>query len=55
MGQGGSGLGMHLSYNIITGVMGGKMNISSTPGVETEILLTLPLVAPETRAKAETS
>ena len=55
MGQGGSGLGMHISYNIITGIMGGKMTISSTPGEETEILMTLPLVAPETKAKEETS
>lgn len=55
MGQGGSGLGMHISYNIITGIMGGKMNISSTPGVETEILMTLPLIAPETKTKAETA
>ena len=46
MGQGGSGLGMHIVYTIITAVMGGKISITSTPGVETEISMTLPLKAP---------
>ena len=45
LGQGGSGLGMHIVYNLINGVLGGKINLSSTPGVGTRIRVTLPLNA----------
>ncbi|MBK9346068.1 MAG: HAMP domain-containing histidine kinase [Burkholderiales bacterium] len=46
MGQGGTGLGMHLVYNLVTSVLGGKIRLHSTPGMGTEIGLSLPLVAP---------
>ncbi len=46
MGQGGSGLGMHIVYTIVTAVMGGRIQISSTPEVETIITMILPLDAP---------
>lgn len=46
MGQGGSGLGMHIVYTIVTAVMGGRIQISSTPEVETIITMILPLNAP---------
>lgn len=31
-GQGGSGLGAHISYNLVTGPLGGTLNASSSPG-----------------------
>lgn len=46
MGKGGTGLGMHLVYNLVTSVLGGKISLRSTPGAGTEIGLNLPLVAP---------
>lgn len=46
LGQGGTGLGMHLVYNLVTSVLGGKIRLHSTPGMGTEIGLSLPLVAP---------
>jgi len=46
LGQGGTGLGMHISYNIVTNVLGGDVEVESQPGVGTTIRLILPLVAP---------
>ncbi|MBB6251681.1 sensor histidine kinase [Nitrospirillum iridis] len=48
MGQGGSGLGMHIVYNIVTGILGGAIAVASSPGQGTSVTLTLPLVAPKT-------
>jgi signal transduction histidine kinase/CHASE1-domain containing sensor protein len=46
MGRGGSGLGMHIVYNIVTGVLGGSIAIESAPGHGTSIRLTLPRKVP---------
>ena len=46
MGQGGSGLGMNIVYNIVTGMLGGTIKIDSAPGAGTRITLTLPKKAP---------
>ncbi|MEA1673953.1 sensor histidine kinase [Nitrospirillum sp. BR 11163] len=46
MGQGGSGLGMHIVYNIVTGILGGAITVLSTPGEGTTVTLTVPLIAP---------
>jgi signal transduction histidine kinase len=48
LGKGGSGLGMHIVYNLITDVLGGKVVLTSTVGVGTQITVTLPLRAPRT-------
>lgn len=48
MGQGGSGLGLHITYNIVTGVLGGSIKVTSTLGKGTCIDLMLPIVAPQT-------
>ncbi len=45
-GQGGSGLGLSITYNIITNVLGGSINASSTPGLGTRFEIRFPLVAP---------
>jgi signal transduction histidine kinase/tetratricopeptide (TPR) repeat protein len=47
LGQGGSGLGMSISYNIITSLFGGELEVSSTPGAGTCFVMRLPLEAPQ--------
>jgi PAS domain S-box-containing protein len=46
MGQGGSGLGMNIVYNIVTGVLRGTIAIQSEPGQGTVVTLVLPMAAP---------
>ncbi|MES2261545.1 MAG: CHASE domain-containing protein [Pseudomonadota bacterium] len=46
MGQGGSGLGMNIVYNIVTGVLRGTIAIESEPGEGTTITLVLPVSVP---------
>ncbi len=47
LGQGGSGLGMSISYNIITSLFGGELEVSSAPGAGTCFVMRLPLEAPQ--------
>ena len=46
LGQGGSGLGMSISYNIVTSLFGGELDVESTPGHGCRFTLRLPLVSP---------
>ena len=46
LGQGGSGLGLAICHNIVTGLLGGTHSVTSTLGVGTTFVITLPLVAP---------
>lgn len=46
LGRGGSGLGLHVSYNIVTSLLGGQISVHSTPGHGTRFELLLPRVAP---------
>jgi signal transduction histidine kinase len=46
LGQGGSGLGLNISYNIITTLLGGQISVESEPGCGTRFMLDLPLHAP---------
>jgi len=46
LGHGGSGLGLHIAFNIVTGVLGGKIRIVSQPGEGTTLRMTLPRHAP---------
>lgn len=46
LGQGGSGLGLHIVYTLVTGVMGGEIILESLPGKGTALTVTLPLTAP---------
>jgi ligand-binding sensor domain-containing protein/signal transduction histidine kinase len=43
MGQGGSGLGLNIAYNIVTSLLGGAIRVDSTPGHGTRFTLDLPL------------
>ncbi|WP_302847694.1 ATP-binding protein [Janthinobacterium sp. 551a] len=45
LGQGGSGLGLSISYNIVTALLGGGIQVASSPA-GTRFTLDLPLVAP---------
>lgn len=45
-GKGGSGLGLNIVYNIVTGILGGKIRVESRPGQGSTFTLTLPLEAP---------
>jgi signal transduction histidine kinase len=46
MGQGGSGLGMNIVYNVVTGMLGGSIGIASTPGTGTSVTIMMPKNAP---------
>nr|WP_315489205.1 PAS-domain containing protein [uncultured Rhodoferax sp.] len=51
LGQGGSGLGMHVAYNTVVSVLGGSIEVHSIPGAGTSCRLVLPLTAPPRNAK----
>lgn len=46
MGSGGTGLGLNIVHNIVTGVLGGRIAVHSEPGHGTTFTLTLPKIAP---------
>ena len=47
LGTGGSGLGMHIVHSIVTNVLGGQIEVRSSPGQGTQMLMRLPLLAPQ--------
>jgi signal transduction histidine kinase/tetratricopeptide (TPR) repeat protein len=48
LGQGGSGLGLSISYNIVTALLGGQVAVASSAHGGTSFTLDLPLIAPFT-------
>lgn len=46
LGRGGSGLGLAIVYNIVTGILGGRVVVHSTPGEGSEFIIEIPLRAP---------
>ncbi|MCX9157726.1 ATP-binding protein [Niveibacterium sp. 24ML] len=52
-GQGGSGLGLNIVYNIVTGMLGGNVHVESSPGAGTRFVITLPRNAPQTPGESE--
>ncbi len=46
MGSGGTGLGLHIAHNAATRVLGGTLELRSTPGMGTRFTLHIPRVAP---------
>jgi PAS domain S-box-containing protein len=44
--QGGTGLGLHIVYSIVTNRLGGRLHLDSEPGRGTRIQIILPRVAP---------
>lgn len=50
LGQGGSGLGLNIVYNIVTGVLGGQIRVESRLGEGASFVVRLPEVAPSREA-----
>jgi PAS domain S-box-containing protein len=48
--QGGTGLGLHIVYSIVTNCLGGRLKLDSEPGEGTKIRIILPRVAPAASA-----
>ena len=46
LAQGGSGLGLTISRNMVNGILGGRIELVSPPGAGTTVTLTLPRLAP---------
>ena len=46
MGQGGSGLGLNIVHNLVTGVLGGKVEVASQLGWGARFAIRLPICAP---------
>lgn len=43
LGQGGSGLGLHITFNIVTNILGGKISVTSNQAERrTEFIVTIP-------------
>ncbi len=53
MGQGGSGLGLHIAYNAVTITLGGTLHVTSTLEKGTEFVLNLPMCAPYPAGRAQ--
>ncbi|MFG6456104.1 sensor histidine kinase [Roseateles sp. BYS96W] len=50
LGTGGSGLGMHIVHSIVTNILGGQIEVRSSPGQGSQMLVRLPLNAPQRAA-----
>jgi PAS domain S-box-containing protein len=48
--QGGTGLGLHIVYSIVTNRLGGRLDLDSQPGGGTQVQIILPRVAPMEQA-----
>ncbi len=46
LGRGGNGLGLHIVWNTVTGVLGGSISVDSKPERGTRFRIILPVVAP---------
>ncbi|MDB5764213.1 MAG: domain S-box protein [Herminiimonas sp.] len=53
LGAGGSGLGLPITHNIVTSVLGGKLRLQSEPNAGTIFTLVLPLIAPQIQTEEE--
>jgi signal transduction histidine kinase len=50
MGSGRSGLGLHVAHNIVSNILGGRIELRSAPGQGACFTLAVPLVAPHSPA-----
>mgnify|MGYP001255463415 CR=1 FL=1 len=54
-GRGGTGLGLHIAYNAITGILGGQITVNSIVGQGSEFIITLPSKAPVLEERSDTN
>ncbi|MFY7867751.1 MAG: PAS domain S-box protein [Roseateles sp.] len=47
MGHGGTGLGLNIVYNIVTGILGGQIELHSEPKMGSRFTLRIPYTAPQ--------
>jgi signal transduction histidine kinase len=52
-GQGGTGLGLHIAWNLVTRTLGGRIAVESEPGTGTRFRIELPRIAPEATANGD--
>ncbi len=45
LGQRGSGLGLSIAYNIVTAMLGGRVEVTSEVGIGTQFMIEIPLTA----------
>jgi signal transduction histidine kinase len=50
-GAGGTGLGLHIAYNLVSQQLGGKLALESKPGHGTILRMTLPKLGPRNPAE----
>lgn len=50
LGSGGSGLGLSITHNIVTAILGGKISVESSPGSGCMFEIVIPIVAPTPEA-----
>ena len=46
LGAGGSGLGLHITHNLVTSLLGGRIQVQSETGIGTSFIISLPTTAP---------
>ncbi|MRV70351.1 HAMP domain-containing protein [Duganella sp. FT92W] len=52
LGAGSTGLGLNITHNIVTGLLGGQIQVDSTPGEGARFTISVPCVAPVARDPA---
>jgi signal transduction histidine kinase len=52
LGAGSSGLGLNITHNIVTGVLGGHIQVESTLNVGTRFIIVIPAEAPHGKEAA---
>jgi PAS domain S-box-containing protein len=55
LGKGGSGLGLHIVHNIVTGMLGGQIELQRAPGSGAKFVVNIPVNAPLLAADAPQS
>lgn len=53
LGEGGNGLGMHIVHNLVTGVLGGRIEVKSVVDQGTKFSIEVPLKAPLVEARTD--